>query len=65
MEDQKIALDERDEVEFSVFNQIYKKEGRAIDVKLIEKASEQREFGKVPHFKFENNFNKIKKIRYQ
>jgi len=47
VEDQSIALDERDEVEFSIYRQFYRQEGRAVKVKLLEKAPDQREFGKV------------------
>ena len=47
MEDQKVAMDERDEVQFRIYRQIYRQEGRALDIKLLEKAPDQREFGKV------------------
>lgn len=40
-------LDERDLVEFQVFRQMYRKESRAINVKLLEKAPEKIENGKV------------------
>lgn len=51
MKDPNVALDERDEVQFQIFRQLYRQEGRAIDIQLLEKAPEQREFGKVRHEK--------------
>jgi len=47
VEDQSVPLDERDEVQFNIFRQLYRQEGRAVNVKLLEKAPEQREFGKI------------------
>lgn len=40
-------LDERDLVQFNIFRQIYRKEARAVNVKLLEKAPEKKENGKV------------------
>ena len=42
-----MELDERDEVEFRVVCNNYRREGRALEVRLISKAPERRELGKV------------------
>ncbi|CAD7695113.1 unnamed protein product [Ostreobium quekettii] len=53
-----VELDERDEVEFRVVCNNYRREGRALEVRLISKAPERRELGKVAVMK--NNFGFIK-----
>ncbi|CAD7695418.1 unnamed protein product [Ostreobium quekettii] len=53
-----VELDERDEIEFRVICNNYRREGRALEVRLISKAPERRELGKVAVLK--NNFGFIK-----
>lgn len=58
VEDPDAELDERDIVEFRVIRHNYRKEGRAMEIKLLSKAPEWRELGKVAVVK--NNFGFIK-----
>ncbi|GMH35324.1 hypothetical protein BSKO_03192 [Bryopsis sp. KO-2023] len=58
VDDQAVPLDERDEVEFEIFRQVYRKEARAVKVKLLEKAPEKTENGKISIMKSSFGFIK-------